>query len=84
MPETASKNSTHAAVRCEVLPTQGDSLTGRVSALAFHRTSATSEDGKEAAQLNAPTPTTPRSSASAVVRTTRFNSSLEHGGCLGG
>ncbi len=45
MPETASKNSTHAAVRCEVLPTQGDSLTGRVSALAFRWMRATSGDG---------------------------------------
>lgn len=54
MSETASRNSTGAAVRCEALPPQGDPQSGRVSTLAFHWTRATSGDGKEAAQLNAP------------------------------
>ena len=47
MMETESKNSTGAAVRCEVLPVPPGlrvSL-GRVSALAFRRTHAASEAG---------------------------------------
>jgi hypothetical protein len=46
MSEMASKSSTGAAARWEVLPPQGDSQSGRVSALAFRRTRATSRDGK--------------------------------------